>query len=248
MQRIGLNHRTLAGIFGVVTIILAQIVNTSVATPSPASTPILVDADLTPESTTLNGFVNDLRKFDKKSADLGRKASLTRAEFDSHERTAGDLRRRLSAVQNALSTAIRKLKAAGQWENLDQIVLAKISDSGFQGVVRREGFKKVLEEAVSSRFEADEIVTSLDALRNKVTGQTRDSSGPANSTLASRAIRVSYTPARAMATNAKCRLACLRMGITGCFSRSGESSDRSSMAQSCYCFGNQAACNALDAL
>jgi hypothetical protein len=247
-MKIGSNYRKLTVISAVVTMMLAQIVTTSVATTSPVPSPAYADADISAESRTLDAFVIDLGTFDKKGAELAKKASLTRAELDSHERTANDLKRRVSGIQSALVEAIRKLKAAGQWENIDQIVLAKISDSRFQDLVRREGFKKTLEEAASGLSNhANEIVGSLDVLRNKVKAQAQDPIfEPANSTVASRVIRVAYTTAPAMfAFNIKCRLAYLRVGFSGAVKSNGQPTDRSVNAMQCYCEGSQPACDAL---
>ena len=248
MRKIGFNYRKMTVLCAVVTIMLAQIVTTSVATTSSAPAPSFVDADLSSESQTLDDFVNDLGEFDKKSVELGRKVSLTRAEFDSHERTANDLKRRLSGIQSALGAAIRKLKAAGQWDNLDQIVLTKVSDSKFQDLVRRESFKRSLETASTGLSNnPNEVVRPIDALRNKVQGQAPDSVFErGNSSLASRAVRVAYTPAPPMfAAGLRCSLAWIRHGFSAAFDKNGRPSPKAANAQDCYCLGSQEACQAL---
>jgi hypothetical protein len=249
MRRISFSYRKLLVICAVIVMLLAQSAKTSVAISSSPLTAAFTDVDLNSEGRVLDAFVNDLANLDKKSAELGKKASLTRAEFDSHQHTADDLKRRLSPVQNALRQIITKLKAAGQWDSLDQIVLAKISDSKFQDLVRRDGFKKSLEEAASGLSnDANQISSPLDVLRNKVSARVQDHiSEPGKSVLASRVVRVSYNPASAMlAHNLRCNVAWFRAGITAAFSGSGYTpTDRSHNAVDCYCYANGAACAAL---
>jgi hypothetical protein len=214
-------------------LIIVQFVGKSAATASPASAPAFVDADLSAESRSLDTYVDELAQFDKKGKDLAKKPSLTRTEFATYERRAEDLKRRLSGVQNTLIQIITKLKAAGQWDNLDQSVLAKISDSRFQDFVRREGFKKVLEEAASVLSNsANEIVSPVEILRNKVHAQAPDFE-PGNSILASRAVRVAYTT---MFTKpVRCALAYIRVGITRRPLGSGKPSKGANDAFNCYC-------------
>ena len=249
MRRVSFSYRKLLVICAVIVILLSQNAKTSVAISSSPLTAAFADVDLNSESRTLDAFVNDLANLDKKSAELAKKTSLTRAEFDSHLRTADDLKLRLSPVQNALRQIITKLKAAGQWDNLDQIVLAKISDSKFQDLVRRDGFRKTLEEAASGiSNDASQITSPLDVLRNKVSAQVQDSiSEPGKSVLASRILRVSYNPAPAMlAHSLRCNVAWFRSGITAAFSGSGSTpTQRAGNAVHCYCYADAAACAAL---
>ena len=228
-----LNYRKLTAICAVVTTMLIQVVSASVATTSPAPSVAFAEADLSSESQTLDSFATDLGKFDKKGGELAKKISLTRAEFAAHEQSANDLKRRVSGIQNALRDAIRKLKAAGQWDNLDQTVLAKISDSRFQTFVRTEGFKKTLEEAASRLSDdANQISNPLDALRNKVLGAVFE---PGTQSLASRAVRVSYTPPAMLALNFRCRLASLRYGFRFVLERQDVSDAVANF--NCQCFG-----------
>jgi|GEM_PF-1420473 len=249
MRKASFSFRTLPIICAVIAMLLAQSAKTSVANSSSPLTGAFTDVDLNSEGRVLDTFVNDLANLDKKSAELGKKASLTRAEFDSHQKTADDLKRRLSSIQNTLGQIITKLKAAGQWDSLDQIVLAKISDSKFQTLVRRDGFKKSLEDAASGLSnDANQIISPLDALRSKVSAQRQDHiTDPGLSALASLAVRVSYDPAPAMfAHNARCSVAWFRVGITAAFSGSGHTAtDRAYNAVNCYCLGDGAACAAL---
>ena len=247
MSNVRLNHyRKLTVICAVVATILVQSLNASLAAPSLPLTGAVAEADIRAESRTLDTFVNDFASLDKQIAALNKKSSVTRAEFNALQSKADDLKRRLAEVQNALREMIKKLKAAGQWEGLDAAVLAKISDPKFQDFVRREGFKKTLEEvAAQLQSAATEISGPLDVLRNKVSARGSDSIlKPGLSAFAFHAVRVAYTPAPALVfASFKCRLANLRFGVTGAIL--GSPSEKSINALSCYCLGSQAACDAL---
>jgi len=227
------NYRKLTAIAAVVATILVQVLSTSVATTSASPSVTFTDADLNSESRTLDSFVGDLVKFDKKSVELGKKASLTRAEFAGQEQSANDLKRRVSEIQTALREAIRKLKAAGQWDNLDQTLLAKISDPKFQSIVRNEGFKKTVEDAASG-LDANQISTPLDVLRNKVQGAVLE---PGTSLQALRAVRVAYTPSPAMfGLNLRCRLSSIRLAFSGL--AHGSPTSGAKVNFNCHCYGD----------
>src|SRR5687767_9710708 len=86
------------------------------------STAAVPKAELANEARTLDRFVDDLFKLDRKTGELTKKASLNQTEFDSLKGSADDLKRRLSEVQNALRGVITKLKAAGEWDDIDSRV------------------------------------------------------------------------------------------------------------------------------
>jgi hypothetical protein len=204
--------------------------------PSPVANPA-IDADLNAESRILDTFAGDLGKFDRKGVELAKRSSLTGPDLAEYDRQGDDLKRRLSEVQKTLRQIIIKLKAAGQWDNLDQTLLAKISDSGFQDFVRREGFKRTLEEAASGLSNnPNEILKPVDALRNRVQGRAQDSIFERGDM---RVVRVSYTTAPAMfAATLRCRFARIRQGITGATSSSGHPSQKAHDLVDCFCDGN----------
>jgi hypothetical protein len=207
---------------------------------------VVADADLSAEDRVLDSFVNDLGKFDKQYSELSKKATLTRLEFDAHQRDAESLKSRLASVQSALREAIRKLKAAGQWDNLDQIVLAKINDSAFQNFVRRDGFKRTLEDAAANLSnDASEISKPLDLLRNKIRAQAPETVfEPRHSELSSRAVGVGYRlEAVALVTtlSLKCRVASARFGIAGFVYGATSKANKAREAYNCTCFGSCAA-------
>ena len=231
----------------------------SIATTSGMTSPIasagtaLSDAEISSESRLLDAFVTDLGRFDKKTADLARKVSFTSSELEGQQRVADDLKRRLSAVQNALRQIIIKLKASGQWDRLDEAVLAEVSDPVFRELSRRESFKRTLEDAASGLTNsANDISKPLDALRSKVKAQLQEPvSEPASARLAARPLPVSYSSAGPVFNvSFKCRVAFLRVGFSRAINSSGQASTFATTAVRCYCgTGNpdttQAACDAL---
>jgi hypothetical protein len=127
--------------------------------------------DLNSEIATLGTYLDDLYKFDKECAQLNKKASLTAAEINPLDQKSHDLQGRLTGVQNAISNAIKKLRAANEWDDLDtrlQATLDPKTKTLFQGT----SLKNLLEEAASQlSSHAKEVNTPLDLLYLKLAGQ-----------------------------------------------------------------------------
>ena len=81
-------------------------------------------ADIRSELRALDAYVVELGRFDKRCADLGKKDVVAQIDFDSQQRIADDLRRRVSGVQSSLQAIVRKLKESGELDNLDQFILS----------------------------------------------------------------------------------------------------------------------------
>ncbi|HWP43207.1 MAG TPA: hypothetical protein VNO14_08240 [Blastocatellia bacterium] len=238
------NRRRAAIILGLAATMLLH--SFYLATGARIASGAIAEVNLSAESQTLDAFLTDLAKAEKRGADLGRKASLTRAELLAYEQSVSDLKRRATLVQNAFRQVVLKLKAAGLWDNADQTVLARVSDSRFQSIARRDGFKKSLEEAASSLSnDAGEISRPLDILRSRVkAGLEEPDFDPDNPALKSRAVRVSYGSAPAMLkAGFKCRVAWLRLGISGF--RQGEPTQKATDRVGCFCDGDSQACSDL---
>jgi chaperonin cofactor prefoldin len=211
------NGRKLSVICALVATIFAQCLQTSVAvtpiTPKPAATKV----DLNSEVRTLDNFGSDLFKLDKKSGELGRKNALTRAEFDSLQTSADDLKRRLSELQNALRSIITKLKDAGEWDDIDSRVAATISDGAILTRFRQTSFKRELEElAAEITNHADQISSPVENLRKKVSARAQDPvfQSP-GSALAWQSVAVAYHPGPVVVTTGlRCTLAHLRYGAS----------------------------------
>jgi hypothetical protein len=114
-----------------------------------------------------------LSAFDKGCAQLSIRAQLHASDIDPLQRKSDDLRQRLSDVQGIIGQIIRKLKAASAWEDLDQKVLARVTDPRQRALFQPNGLKAALEEAAASLgTHASEISTPLDNLRRKLTSQS----------------------------------------------------------------------------
>ncbi|HWP43209.1 MAG TPA: hypothetical protein VNO14_08250 [Blastocatellia bacterium] len=235
----------LNGLRAIAATMILQVAIASAAVTSP-SAPIPA-LDLSSEARTLDGFVNDIISYDRKGRELAKRQELTRAEFASYEQASNDLRRRLIGVQSALGQIVTKLKAAGQWDTLNETLLERVGDPKFQEFIRREDFKKLLAEAASSLSSGANQIAPSDSLRNKVRSQAEGHDlNPRPSILASRVMRVSHRFAPPVfAKSLRCNLAIFRFGITKGFRISGTPTERSRNAFDCYCQEIGPACAAL---
>ena len=244
MRKTRFNRWTLTAVCAVLAMVAAWNVGTSksLGSPPPAASG---DVDLDAETRVLDNFARDLTLYDKRVAELNKRSSLTRAEFDPLKRSADDLKGRLSEVQNALRDTIRKLKAANLWEGLDATVVSRITDTKLQARFRQNSFKQALDEAAST-FSNDgrEIEDPLNPLRNKLQASTFESEG---SSFALRTVRVSYSPAATVfGASFRCRFANLRAGIGGAFSsHPGTNTAKQQNAIDCYCNLDGDACVSL---
>jgi len=209
--------------------------------------------DLGSEIRVLDSYVDDLAAFDNKCALLEKKGSVIRTELDPIQGRADDLRRRVSAVESAIRSAITKLKAAGEWDRLDATILTRITDAKFQQFTRTEGFRRTLEDAGTGLSpDAGQINSRLDLLRSKIRARVQEPvSRPAEFAFATRATPVAYRAAPAMtAVTFRCRVAAVRMGLSYAFSSDPTTirPNRPTAAYNCFCFNDAAACTALPTL
>jgi hypothetical protein len=249
MSRLCFSYRKLAVLGAVLTITLTQSLGISRVTSQPNGG-VASDPDLIAEAKILTTYVTDLKSFDRKCALLGKKDGITSDEFAGAQRNGDDLKRRLPDVQNALRETIRKLKAAGVWDDLDAIVLARVKDPKFQAIARQQSFKATLESSASNLGNAGtEIVSPLDVLRKKIAARAQDPGLDQNSSeSAFRFVRASFSPAPLRFEGLKCRISWLRTGINNAF-RTGEAretnADQLNTAIGCYCNGDKLDCESL---
>ena len=210
MIKAGITYSKLTALFAVLAITLIQSLSASTAAALAPRPNAPAEADLSAELRVLDSFADDLNKFDRRRAELSKRASLTREEFDPLQRTADDLKRRLSQVQNALRDAINKLKASGDWDDLDAKLIAKITDSSLQSRFSQNSFKKLLEESSSQLSgQANDISSPLDALRTKISANRQESQASF--------VTASFEPEPALSksTSLGCRVQRLRSGLMG---------------------------------
>lgn len=203
------NSKILMALCAVLSITLLQSIGISRATVSPE--PLSVDVNLSGESNALNAFHNDLGSFREKVAELKKKPSLTRVEFDAVQRTSDSLKGRVSGVQNTIREIIRKLKAAGQWDNLDAQLLANTTDGKLRTFFQQSSFRQDLEDAAANLgSQANDISTPVDNLRQKLA--LRDFSSYDRSEF--RVIPVAYkTPAPVAFTSLACTVGKIRIKL-----------------------------------
>jgi hypothetical protein len=211
--------------------------------------PAAADADLTNEERVIAKYGDDLVAYDKQAAQLGKRARLVSSDLEALQGRSDDLKRRLSEVENAVGEAVKKLKAANEWDDLDPRIAANITDSRMKSFFQQSSFKQLLEE-FSNNFTSNknEIGAPLDNLRKKLTSRTVFPYGEGALPIVAAAYRpptaTRLTEAPMFAASFRCRVAWLRMGITGAIHK-GMSSEKSNNAGACYCEGIQSACDAL---
>ncbi|HEX6188314.1 MAG TPA: hypothetical protein VFZ40_09550, partial [Pyrinomonadaceae bacterium] len=207
-SRAKLSRRTFVALCSLAVTVFAQL--------GPSSTAAAPKAEIANEARTLDKFVDDLFKLDRKTGELSKRASLNQAEFDSLKGSADDLKRRLAEVQNALRGVITKLKAAGEWDDIDSRVAGTISDASLRARFRQTSFKRELEElAANVANQSSEISDPVELLRRKVSARSRDSVFPsAGYALAWQAEPAAYHPEPAMFTSGlRCSLSKMRYGV-----------------------------------
>lgn len=234
MKRTIFSNRMLAVACAVAALMFSQIVPKSVATNRTVPAATMGDADISAEIRTLDSFLTELSRFDRKNNELRQKDNLTGQDLAAQERTANSLKLRITEIQNALRDTIRKLKASGQWDNLDQIVLGKLSDRRAQDFVRQEGFKSLLETTASgASSDAAEIDKPLGSLRSRVRAQLQNQYGPENAALF---VKASFSAPLMSTKSLRCRLSLLREGLSSGFSNTGSASKEARDAVDCHCF------------
>ena len=222
------------------------------ATRQPSATAATVD--ISSELRALDTYANDLSAFDKTFNGVSRKDSLTRNEFDGLQRNAEDLKRRLSGLQTEIGQIVRKLKAAGQWDKLDDTVLAHIDDARVRNQLSQIGLKRLLDEAASELSSGgSEITGPVELLNRKISAGFHDFNFDRRAEgLSWRVVPVNYRAEPLFALSVRCRLAAIRMGIYGFVQASpaqhapaGSQGAHINDRVNCYCGGSEAACQAL---
>ena len=138
-------HRKLFVAFAILGIALFQGFHPATSARSPV---VPTAADLTLEQQTLTSFASDLSGLERKVVQLQTKTTITSLELSSARTSADTLKTRTFQIQQTLQSAISKLKASREWENLDVTVLAKTTNLKVQSFIRNAGgAKRILEDA-----------------------------------------------------------------------------------------------------
>ena len=231
MEKSGLRYRMLAAVCAVVAITLIQMsLSRQVGSATSAG------ADISSEGRTVETYVNDLGSFNGKWVELGKRSSFTHTDFDPVQRNADDLKKRLSEVQNAVKEIIRKLKASGEWNDADAIVLSKITEARAQSRFRQTSFKVLLEESSTQlTSDANEISSPLDSLRSRLSARAGDLQWDSSGSNL-RLINAAYSPpAPALKQSLVCRLTQIGLGVSGFIH--GNPTEKAYEANNCACGG-----------
>jgi len=242
MTKTKFSYRNLIVLCVAVAIVAVWGVRMSTATSSsPAPTNVLPDVNIASELSTLGSLGDDLAKFDKKRAQLGKKNSVSGTEFNLLKNDHDALKQRLSQVPNAIRSIINKLKAAGKWDTFDEDLLASSTDEKFKASVREfGGARKLFEDGASQlggSAAGEEIIGSLDDVQKKVAGNRFFEWGSQESEF--RLVAAAYSPVEPMlARTAGCILATINYGahmIAHPFTSPGQL--KGSAAYACKCHG-----------
>ncbi len=155
-------------------------------------------ANISSDIRTLITYGNELFDHDAGVEQLSKKATLARAEVDSVNTKAGDLKRRLPQIQQAFRSIINKLKTANQLGDFDRIVFARIKDERTKALLREGGGPRRILESIASDIPqlAQELEREVQGLRSKLRAQAEENLLNPNTTdLRARSVRVAFTPA-----------------------------------------------------
>jgi hypothetical protein len=149
------------------------------ATAFRGEVPNMAGPDLSNEQRTIGSYADDLFAYNQACGQLGKRASLLVSDVEPLERKSDALKSRLSNVQNAIGEVVRKLKGADAWDDLDDVLLANLSDARVRTLFQESSFKSELEDAATNlNSHAGEISLPLAGLRKKVAEQRMDKESP----------------------------------------------------------------------
>lgn len=251
MKKFRFNRLTVGALFAVVAIVGGWSITASSAKSPAASPGAAAEVDLSSEINVLNGYVRDLRAFDKKCGLLNKRSTFTAVDLEPLQRNADDLKGRVPSVQSALREAIRKLKAAGRWDGLDEIV-AGITSSPSKELLAQQSFKRFLEESASQLAnDSREIPNPIEVLRKRLSAQLpRSGSESGANEFAWRTVPATYLRTAepvVMNVTLRCRFALLRQGLTaavGVHDNTGHLGSQESFDDAaCYCAHDFGSCD-----
>jgi hypothetical protein len=206
---------------------LVPFLRTSAGTRVSATVP---GADLGNEQRIIGRYITDLAAYNKQTQELGKRTRLVSSDLDDVQNRSEDLKRRLSEVQNAVREVVRKLKAANEFDDLDNTVLARITDARDKSHFQQNSFKKLLEDSSSGLTSyGSDISTPLDHLRRKIASRTFSPDGEAVM------VRAHHAAAPFFRNGLQCMLSNIQVGIVW---RMGGTEDKLHQnTRICACYG-----------
>jgi hypothetical protein len=121
------NYSKLAALCAVLAMVLTQNVRPSLATAPPMDDTFKA-VKIHFETQTISQYRENLITFLKSVDELLAKPSVSKAELAKVTQTADNLKRQASEVAWSVEAIIKKLKASGEWNNLNTLIQAKIKD------------------------------------------------------------------------------------------------------------------------
>lgn len=186
-------------------------------------------ADLANEDRVIGKYFDDLIAYQQECWEAKKRTALRGSDLDPLQRKSDDLKNRLSDVQNAIREVVRKLKAAGEWDDLDTKLLASTTDSARRSFFQESSFKADLEYAATNlSSQKDEISLPLDNLRKRV---ARATPGPYSEGKFA-IVPAAYRPSMAN-MSFSCRLGAVRIKLIQ--KLGGNASCQTTDAVSCAC-------------
>ena len=187
------------------------LVSNSYTAATTRALPAAEGVDLSSETRALEGFGDDLTRFEFTCQDLAKKQSLTALDLNSARTAAAGLKSRIPQTQQSFRSAIEKLKAAKLWDKLDS-VLPPIADARAKRLIQQKGgAQKILEQAAQLGGLSTDIDSLIQPLASKARGAAAgDYEDERLPEVRSRVIRAAYSPSAPMT-----------LGFTRCVLRFG---------------------------
>lgn len=130
--------------------------------------PARAAVDLSSELATIDRFLSDTHQFHLDSTVAIRKTTLVSTDVDSLRARSSALRSRLSSVQSAIASIVRKLKAADQYE---AFLGSSKTTTSLDSLLVGTDFNQLLASA-SSGLDSTELAVPIDNLSRKLSGST----------------------------------------------------------------------------
>jgi hypothetical protein len=171
MTKLEFRYSRLTGVVAIVAVMFMPAMWVSKATdqPPPAT------ADVANEQRVITKYFEDFVTYDKQAAVLGKRSTFLLADLEPLQRKSDDLKGGLSGVQNAVREIIKKLKAAGEWNDVDASLAARITDPNEKAFFQGKSFKRLLEDSADNlSSHRNEVSAPLDNLRKRLTSRYPD--------------------------------------------------------------------------
>jgi hypothetical protein len=165
-KKVRFGYLKLAAVVTVLSMALVPSMHPSTASSQPS--PAVPGADLRNEERVIARYCDDLSVFDKEVVEFGKRARFVSADLDPVSRKSEILKGRLSEVQNAVREIVRKLKAANEWDELNENFASKITyTDGRKTFLQQSSFKQLLEEFPNTNYRKD-IDSPVEDLRKRL--------------------------------------------------------------------------------